>query len=390
MTIVRLVFSALMLMTFLPAALACTSGTASSELPAAIEARVQETIDRQSLVGTQYAVLHRGEWIAEGCLGLSNIDAGSPVRQETLFLIASLTKPMTVAVTMRLAEQGIIDLEAPVTAYLPDFPVHDSGTAPTLQQLISHTGGIRHYDREAGEPTLDVLNTHYPTAQDALTVFIDAPYARAPGEAFVYTSYGYALLAAALEAATGETFTALLQRDVFDAAGMDHASVPDMRFPIPGMTATYSFYDWRTAEEVEEMRRARLNDYSYNPGGGNVIANARAIARFGAAHFNADYLGGTGWARLVTDDYEWRDIREGNTYVRDIMRQGWLVSHDTEDRLMLLATGASEAYQAGLLVYPEEELVIALLSNTWGRGSRDGSFTLVLPEAIGRLVLEVE
>lgn len=349
---------------------------------AGIHSVVERVIDRQRLAGTQYAVARNGVFIAEGAFGQADLDAGVPVTPDTRFLIASVTKPMTAAVAMRLAARGAIDLDAPVQTYVPDFPAPAEGVV-TPRLLINHRGGIRHYAR--GEPTAQVLATHYDTAKAALAAFSDAPYVSAPDAAERYSSYGYALLAAALEGATGQTFTELLVQEVFEPLDLGQTLVPDMRYPTPGRAHSYTFYSPLNGAVSDRPLRARDNDYSYNPGGGNVISTARDLVRFGNAFTGPGYLGREAWDLIVEGPLQ--PIPDGQFHVQDAVRYGWLVGHDRAGRRFFHATGASEAYQAGLTIFPDQGLVISALTNTWGLNSRDGGFTLLMHIDIARAVL---
>jgi CubicO group peptidase (beta-lactamase class C family) len=379
---------------FLASASAALGACASTQTAApdtaagrAVRAVVDRVTARQRLAGVQYIVLHRGQTIAEGVSGAANLDTGTPVTHDTLFLIASITKLMTSAAVLRLADRSAFDLDAPVQHYVPDFPTHPDGVA-TPALLMNHMAGIRHYNRERQEPTREVLGTHYPTAAAAVAVFRDGAYITAPNTQRIYSSYGYALLAACLEAATGKTFTQILQDEIFTPAGMSRASVPDMRVPIPGLAHSYSFYTPVTGEESQTLLRARENDFSYNPGGGNVISDSRSVAAFGQAMLRPGLLSEARWREIVGDPWAIEgQIADGANYALDGYRHSWPIWHDRRNRRFIHNSGASEAYQGGLTFFPEEELVICGLSNTWGIGSRDGSFTATMHVDIADAVL---
>ncbi len=108
----------------------------------------------------------------------------------------SVSKPITAAAVARLNQEGRLDVDADVRDYVPAFrqPV-------TLRQLGGHLGGIRHY--EGAEA---VNTTHYRSLSESLRVFIDDPLVAEPGDRFSYSSYGFNLLGAAVEAATNAPF----------------------------------------------------------------------------------------------------------------------------------------------------------------------------------------
>jgi serine beta-lactamase-like protein LACTB, mitochondrial len=339
-----------------------------------VEALVRAEAERQRLVGVQYAVLQDGRWAAHGAFGMLDAEAGTPVTEDSVFLIASITKPMTAAATLRLAARSVVDLDVPIQTYVPTFPTHPDGTA-TLRLLLGHRGGIRGYARGELGPAL--FSRHFETANDALTVFSGDAYASAPGTQETYSSYGYALIAAALENATAEPYAQVLRNEVFGPLGIEHASAPTG--PIGA-----SYHASADAAPV----RAPVNDYSYNPGGGNVVANARAVAQFGQAFAHPGYLSASSYALLMADlpDVPVDPERGYATLVE--ARYGWLIGRDAAGRLFLHSTGASEAFQSGLTVFPEQNIAVVALTNTWGVNARAGGFTVPLHLAIAAALLD--
>src|SRR3546814_12049974 len=97
------------------------------------------------LVGGVVLVARGGEVIFRRAAGFADREAGIPMREDAIFLLASLTKPIVTAAIMRLVEQHRIELDAPVTDWLPDFqPKTADGPTPviTIRQLLTHTAGL--------------------------------------------------------------------------------------------------------------------------------------------------------------------------------------------------------------------------------------------------------
>jgi CubicO group peptidase (beta-lactamase class C family) len=103
-------------------------------------------VDRQmaekAVPGVAMGVLHNGKFHTAG-FGITNVDNPQLVTDNTLFQIGSITKTMTGTIMMRLAEQGKLDLDAPVRAYLPDFKVKDEQVSAqvTVRNLLTHMSG---------------------------------------------------------------------------------------------------------------------------------------------------------------------------------------------------------------------------------------------------------
>ncbi len=368
---------------------ACASPAAQTPNSVATQAGVRAIVEaesaRQRLIGVQYAVLHQGRIVAEAAFGELDHETRTPATPDSEMLIASVTKTMTGAIALRLVERGALNLDAPIQTYVPNFPTHPDGvTTPRL--LLLHRAGIRHYNRGELGPAL--FAHHYDTANAALAVFIADPYRQAPGAGESYSSYGFDLLAAAMENVTHKTFTQILTEEVFTPLRLDHAHVPSAP-----LSASYSYFDVATNRASEQPLKAPVNDYSYNPGAGNIIANARSLVAFGRAFVRPGYLSASSLA-LITANLPATPLPPTTgcdpamgCVTLATARYGWVVGRDAAGRLFLHATGASEAFQAGLTVFPDQDLVIAALTNTWGVNSRAGGFTIPMHLAIAAQVL---
>jgi len=187
------------------------------------------------LPGMAVAILRDGEisW-AEG-FGKMDMGTGQPVTEETLFHVASVSKTVTTVAVMQLAEEGKIDLDAPVDDLLshavrhpkhPDVPI-------TARMLLTHTGGVHDnwatyamqytLDDGGGDPKLamsDVVEEYFdPNGlwYDVEENFLDGP----PGTEHEYANMGFALLGALVETASGKTFTDYCHERIFAPLGME-------------------------------------------------------------------------------------------------------------------------------------------------------------------------
>ena len=132
--------------------------------------------------------------------GFSDLGARTPISPSTLFQIASITKTFTAIAVLQQWEAGRIDLSAPVTDYLPRFPVR--GDPPiTVHHLLTHTGGV-----EVGSNS--ITSTKYQVA--VLKGIHPA------GSVFSYSNAGYDALGCILEAVTGRTFPEIIQAGILD------------------------------------------------------------------------------------------------------------------------------------------------------------------------------
>ena len=179
----------------------------------AIEGAISSEMARQGIPGLSIAIGQGGSVRFTSGYGLADLENSVPARAATVYRLASISKPMTAVAALQLAERGALDLDAPVQKYVPAFP--EKAWPVTARQLLGHLGGVRHYRDD--EPT----NTRpYESLDDSLAFFKDDALVAEPGARFVYSTYGYNLVGAAVEGAAGKPFVEVLKEGVFAPAGL--------------------------------------------------------------------------------------------------------------------------------------------------------------------------
>ena len=164
--------------------------------------KLPELVEAAEVTGLSIAVVRDGEPIWTGAYGLRNAESGEPVREDTLFEAASLSKPIFAYAVMRLVERGELDLDKPLVEYLPYKRLeHDERYEKiTARLVLSHNSGLPNW---GGTP----LEMEF-----------------APGERFGYSGEGYVYLQKVTEAITGLTLHELAAREVFEPFGMSDSS----------------------------------------------------------------------------------------------------------------------------------------------------------------------
>ena len=146
------IFSSIIVMTsalaMSPAAAEPLSDAAVKHLDSAIETAITD----HRIAGTVVLVAKDGKIVYRRAEGLADVEAHRPMSEKTIFRLTSLSKPVVTAAAMRLVEMGLLDLDRPVTDWLPDFRPKYEGTTPiiTLRELLSHTSGIGYSADEGG------------------------------------------------------------------------------------------------------------------------------------------------------------------------------------------------------------------------------------------------
>ena len=175
----------------------------SSDLHKAIE----RTLIGAGIPGCSLAILHRGVRTA-WAWGMADIAQGRPVTHHTVFHLFSATKLYTAATIMRLVESGILDLEAPVSRYLPSLPLDH---AVTLRQLASHASGLPETLR--GFLAVHPAGAPAPDTAQALARYRTRG-GTPPGLRVAYRNVNYAILGEVVSAVSGQAYTTFIGQEV--------------------------------------------------------------------------------------------------------------------------------------------------------------------------------
>jgi D-alanyl-D-alanine carboxypeptidase len=316
-----------------------------------LRSRISEIHTKQSNVGLAAAIVRDGHVVFTEYLGLADVEFGVGVDRNTQFGVASITKLYTAVTLLQLRADGRLELSDTVQKHYPDFPQKPEGEI-TLEMLAKHTSGIPH-PQSVRTPKL--FATHFETATDAVSVFAVDDLLFTPGSDAKYSSSNYNLIAAVAEQITGQNFKDVVAAGVFDVLNLTETSFDNALRPLPFRARRYSYYRPWTYAESDELFLVPVWDYSFNTGGGNIVATAVDVARFGAA------LTKTG---LLPEEE-----------LKLLHSTEWFGDIDDNGQQFIYASGANPGVQAGLAIIPESGIAAVVLSNTWGLGSRSGEMT---------------
>lgn len=221
--------------------------------------------------------------------GLSDIESGRAATPRTRFRIYSASKTMGATAAMLLAESGQLDLDAPVSTYLPNLPAEVGRV--TVRQILAHRSGIRHY-RDGEWDRVSDSNCASPT--EALPDFVSDPLEFAPGSGYRYTTFGYVLLSAVVEAAAGQPFDVFVRERIFEPAGMTATAIEGRR--LDGFDVA-SFYD---RDDAGEFSLTAGIDASCKFFGGGLVSTAEDMVRFGLALVNGKLVKSSSLHQMLT------------------------------------------------------------------------------------------
>jgi len=233
--------------------------------------RLNEFIDSRlptlNAPGMAIGITRRESTIHAGVFGRADQESGRLLTPETLFQIGSISKSFTSIVLLQLQEEGLLNINDPVTKYLPWFEVRSIYAPITLRHLMSHTAGIISGSDDSPVAFNEVWNLRHTRAT--------AP----PGEMFYYSNSGYKVLGLVLEAVLGEGISAILRERIFVPLGMS-ASWPDIRNDHRRLLATghSPYFDDRPFPPGG--RFAPSTWFESNSADGSICSNTNDMCRY--------------------------------------------------------------------------------------------------------------
>lgn len=245
------------------------TGMSLYEFKSYMDKRIPALMKLYKIPGCSIALVKDGEIAWTQAYGYADAESGRELTVDTPMSVQSITKSITAWGIMRLAEKGLIDLDAPVTQYLKSWQFPDSGYPAekiTICQLLSHTAGM---------PLGDFNNIYYPNESMPSSRSVMAREAipiREAGAGFAYSNVGYNLLEILIEDITGQSFSEYLRSEVFLPLGMESAA-----FEIDTRETPYPPTGYNLSGKPVPV-------YLYpSKASGGLFATANDIARFAAA-----------------------------------------------------------------------------------------------------------
>jgi CubicO group peptidase (beta-lactamase class C family) len=317
-----------------------------SEPISASVALIREIMEDQGVPGASVAVGIGGDIVWSEGFGWASIEHGVPVTTLTKFRIGSVSKTVTASAVGLLIERGQLDLDVPVQVYVPEFP--EKRWSVSTRQLGGHTAGVRHY---RGQEMLSA--TSYPTVESGLEIFADDTLLFEPETDYSYSSYGWNLLSAVLEGASGTEFLSFMRDEVFEPLGLRH-TVPDHNDSI--VAHRTEFYEQGPDGAIINAPHV---DNSYKWAGGGFLSTPEDLVRFGQAHMRPGFLKAETLAELQTP----QTLRNGESTNYGI---GWRTGTQEDGDTTLGHSGGSVGGTTLLVLVPEHDLVVAGVVNISG------------------------
>jgi CubicO group peptidase (beta-lactamase class C family) len=357
---------------------------------AAIDAFVNRMLAAYDVPGAAIAVvLPDGSTYTKG-YGVRDVTTSAPVTPNTQFAIASSTKSFTALGVMLLVEEGKIDLDAPVTDYLPNFSLSDPAQTPnvTVRHLLLHTSGMVRNNAATGNPTI--------TRDEVVGLAAITPLNGAPGELHEYSNVNTVIAARIIEVVTGQSWEEFTRERILTPLGMDTTTLntedlqqqPDFAMPHerdlltgmapgafinPGAEAPAAAVN-AGAEEMVRYLQFQLGDGTVN---GTQLLSAANLAEMHRAQVE---LRDTG----PVSESAWRAAEQGVpaplSLTSDYGYGFYWYTEDFRGERVAQHDGHGPGFTANISLAPDAEVGVAVMAN--------GNYTFGFVEAVRSFVLE--
>jgi CubicO group peptidase (beta-lactamase class C family) len=282
-----------------------------------------------------------------------------PVAPGMRFRIGHASKALTSVAVGLLLEKGRLRLEDDIQTYVPAFPKKQWPV--TLRELMGHVAGIRHYERDEDAAPA----AHCERAADGLKSFADDPLRFEPDTQYGYSTYGWVLVSAAVEAAAKEPLSSFMAAQVFTPLGMT-ATTFESPETIPDKV---TFYQRRfTGDGGEGVVPATAVDYSCFAGAAAILSTPSDLVRFGTAVNGGRLLQRDTVRKLQTPQL----LTSGKETEYGL---GWMVEEVTlagePIRMVHHASRSLKGGTTSFMTFPTRGMVVAVTANIANAITRD-------------------
>lgn len=314
------------------------SGRSVVDQSAAFDAYMQAAVRNAAFSGT-VLVARDGVPIFRKSYGLANRAFDVPNADDTLYQLASVTKPFTALLIMMLQEEGKLKVDDLACDYLADCPL--AWRSITIRQLLTHTSGIPNYSSLPDwDETLD--SRTYGTG-GLVALVRDLPLEFAPGEGYRYSNAGYNLLGAIIERVSGKPLPDVLRNRILTPLGMDHTVFNASRLVIPHLATGYYSLGSTFIEATPQSMTGVYGEAGLSSTVDDLLIWARAL--------DADSLISRASSEQMIDA------------ARNNYGFGWEI-RTWHNRRMIGHAGSGPGFSNMVARFPDDDLTIIVLSNS--------------------------
>lgn len=307
----------------------------------AFESFVQEQMTFDRIPGLSVGFIKDDFSWARG-FGYADLENRVPATAESSYRLASLTKTVTALAILQLVEAGKIDPDAEIQTYVPYFP--KKRWPVTIRQLLGHLGGISHYRNYAQEGHIKEPKD----TRQALAIFQDFDLVAEPGTRYHYSSYGYNLLGAAIEGASGMSYGNFLREHIFEPLGMTSTRLDNPLDLIPHRVRGYQVVKG-------ELKNSEYVDISSRFAAGGLRSSVVDLLKYARAIIDNQLLKESTWQKVFSS----MALRNGSFTWYGM---GWGVQ-PWNGHFAVSHGGSQPETRTHLHIFPVDRFAIAMAAN---------------------------
>ena len=339
---------------------ACVAEDTSADIPSVVRLEpsgYEAAIDSVRILARQYiaaaalpgltvALGRGGEVIYSEAFGWADLSGEREATPETMYPIGSISKSMTATAAAILYDRGMLDLDVPIQEYV-DFP--EKRWPFTPRQLMGHTAGVRNYGAARA-----LRQGSCTMAGEGLDDFATDTLLFEPGTEYDYSNYGFRMVGAIVESAAGERYLDFMQREVFDAIGLEHTK-PDLG-TVPGSAIKYDWQSFRTLSRSLEV------DMSCTMPEGGFLSTPTELIEFSYSLLNGALV------QPETLELWWMPQRLASgvstSYGMGFASTTVPLASGSGRTRMVGHGGSVLGGRSSLQIFPEEDIVVSAMTNT--------------------------
>lgn len=318
--------------------------------------------ERSAAPGLVAAILRDGQVTEVFAWGGADCAGGGAVQVDAAWEIGSISKHVAAVALLRLWEQGRVDLDAPISAYLDDIPA--VWRQATLRQLATHTSGIPDYEEAGG---YGVYETE-PTPAAVYAIVADRPLDFEPGTRWSYSNTGYFLLSRVVEQVSGAGFGDFLRTELFSPLGMHHSFMGGYAPADADLAQGCKPGAGQDAARIPVRPIHEASTY----GAGGVSTTLQDWALWDDALHDGRLLSSRAMEVMLTPQRlaDGSSTGYGFGLFVDDFRRARRIQH----------TGQTQGFVADYQHYPEQDFSVVAFANMYGGGVGEAARNLVLRE----------
>jgi len=302
---------------------------------------------KHGIMGMSISVSQKGEIIWSEGFGFAQKKPRVKVKPDvTIFRIASISKSITALALVKMTEEKIIDLDSSIYKYLPEYPKQPYDF--TVRQLGGNLAGIRHY-KDNNEYALN----KELTITEGLELFKNDSLLFKPGTQFNYTTFGFVLLSEAMQQAAKTPFNTYVHDTIFKPLHMDSSMMDVSDVNLPNKTKFYK------KSLLKKPVLANPVNNEFKVGGGGFLSTSEDLLKFGNEIISPTIVTEKSLSEIITSQRLVTGEKTGYGI-------GFSVESTKNGTPKIYHTGGGVGASTVLLIYPKEELVIAVLTNLTG------------------------